>query len=67
MKKIVDGIKKDGGVNSNTFWKMRKELTKKQENAHAITYQNGRLQVEPEEIKKGLPNLVQETANDKTS
>lgn len=52
ITKIVDDIKKDGGVNGTTFWEVRKKLCKpKKEAGHVIMDANGVRCERPEEIK----------------
>ena len=53
INKIVEEIKKDGGVNSNTFWKVRRRISgKEDEKAHAMMNKEGEMCEKPEEIKK---------------
>ena len=52
ITKIVDDIKRDGGVNGTTFWEVRKKLCKpKKEAGHAMMDANGVRCEKPEEIK----------------
>ncbi len=52
IRKIVDDIKRAGGINSNTFWKVREELCNtSEETAHVIADKNGKLCENPTEIK----------------
>ena len=51
IERTVAEIKKSGGVNSNTFWDVRKKLTnRKKETAHAVIDENGEKKESPEEI-----------------
>ena len=53
IERIVADIKKNGGVNSNTFWTVRAKLTgKKKEAAHAIIDEEGKRKDNPEEIRQ---------------
>ena len=53
INKIVQDIKKDGGVHSNTFWKVRRKLCGKvSENAHAMMDKDGKMCEDGEEIKQ---------------
>ena len=52
INKVVEDVKKAGGVNSNTFWEVRKRIcNKSEEPAHTIVNKNGKLCEDPEEIK----------------
>ena len=51
--KIVDEVKRAGGINSSTFWDVRKKICNKtDEPAHSIKNKDGELCENPEEIKK---------------
>ena len=53
ITRIVDEIKKGGGINGTTFWEVRSKLLKKtKETAHAVIDKNGDKREDPEEIKK---------------
>ena len=53
IMRIVDEIKKGGGVNSATFWDVRRKIAKTtKETAHAIMDNNGKKCEDPEEIKR---------------
>ena len=53
INKIVDEIKKSGGVNSNCFWETRRKLCGKgEELTHAMMNKEGEVCENPEEIKK---------------
>ena len=53
IERIVEEIKKGGGVNRNCFWEVRRKLTgKRDETAHAMVNKEGKLCENPEEIKK---------------
>ena len=61
IEMIVADRKKAGGVNSNTFWDVRKKITNKgKETAHAIKDKEGKLCVEPEEIRMRHAEWFQE-------
>ena len=52
VERITDGIKKDGGVDGETFWKVRKRiLGRKKEARYAIKDKNGVLRENPDDIK----------------
>ncbi len=51
IERIVASIKKDGGVNSKTFWEVRSKLMgRSNDNAHAMLDENGVKRDKPEEI-----------------
>ena len=53
IKNTVEDIKRGGGIHSNSFWKMRDKLIKKQdETAHMIQDEEGRMCENPEDIRK---------------
>ena len=61
INKIVEEIKKDGGVNSNTFWKVRRRISGKEDKkAHAMMNKEGEMCEKPEEIKKIYSEWYQE-------
>ena len=61
INKIVEEIKKDGGVHSNTFWKVRRKISGKEaETAHSMMNKNGNMCETPEEIKKIYTDWYQE-------
>ena len=61
INKIVEEIKKGGGVNSNTFWEVRRKLCgRPDEKAHAMMNREGKMCEEPEEIKKIYMEWFQE-------
>ena len=61
INKIVEDIKKDGGVHSNTFWKVRRRLIgREDERAHVMMNKQGDMCEKPEEIKKVYTEWYQE-------
>ena len=64
VDKIVEEIKKDGGVDSQTFWIARKWiLGRKKETRYAIKDKNGVLKEKPEEIIKVYENFYDDLLN----
>ncbi len=53
INKVVEDIKRAGGVNSNTFWEVRDKICNKksEEPAHGVVDKEGVLREKPEEIK----------------
>ena len=52
INKIVEEVKKGGGINSNVFWEVRRKLCGRTEDkAHAMINNKGQLCDKPEEIK----------------
>ena len=52
IDKTVESVKQDGGVDSNTFWEVRKRIMgKKSEEKHAIRDENGEIKTDEIEIK----------------
>ncbi len=53
INKVVEDIKRAGGVNSNTFWEVRDKITnrKLEEPDHGIVDKDGIMREKPEEIK----------------
>ena len=61
INKIVEEIKKDGGVHSNTFWNVRRKISGREpEKAHAMMNKEGDMCETPEEIKKIYTDWYQE-------
>ena len=61
INKIVEEIKKDGGVHSNTFWKVRRRINgKNDEKAHSMKNSNGDMCETPDEIKQVYAEWYQE-------
>ena len=61
LSKVIEEVKKDGGVNGTTFWKVRNRLTKKSnENAHIVMNKDGKKCEEPEEIKEAYIEFYKE-------
>ena len=53
VNKIVEEIKKGGGVDSETFWKVRRRITGgKKEEMYAVEDESGERKEDPEEIKE---------------
>ena len=53
LNKVIDEVKKAGGINSTTFWKVRKKLSARcDENAHAVKDKDGKTCEKPEDIKQ---------------
>ena len=67
VNKVVDDVKRAGGINSSTFWEVRKKLCNiADEPAHAIKNRDGELCDEPEEIKKVYAEWYQELLKTRT-
>ena len=60
LNKIIEDVKKEGGVNGSTFWKVRRKMKRNQENAHAIKDKNGELQQEKSKIKEVYKSWYEE-------
>ena len=61
INKIVEEVKKGGGVNSNTFWEVRRKLGgRPDEKAHAMMNKEGVMCEEADEIKKIHADWFQE-------
>ena len=68
VNKTIAEVKKDGGVNSATFWKVRKKLSaKNDENAHAVLDKNGKKCEKPEEIKQVYTDWYKELLSTKVA
>ena len=64
VDRIIEDIKKDGGVDSETFWKVRARiLGKKEEHRYAIRDVDGSLKENPDEIKRVYQQFYDDLLN----